>query len=100
MFDQDEKPNTKERKTDRVFSIKAIEGSSKSSNGLVDSRLFTGDNKLHAVMDPASMLWSLKYEYGILPNAFKQRFTNFKVLHAFVQEYFRKRNIEIKEIID
>lgn len=92
---------SKERSTDRILSLRPIEGlKTKSSVGAYDSRLFTGDNKLHAIMDQRTCLWYLKYEAGGLQEPLKQRFTNFKTLLDFTTEYFKRRNIEIKEIID
>lgn len=91
----------KERKTDRVLELKPIEGKATlSSTGLVDPRLFNGENKLHAVMDTRNCMWRLKYEAGGLPEPLKQTFTNFTKLLEFTTRYFNKRNIEITRIID
>lgn len=91
----------KSRKTDRVFVLKIKDGTKAlSSTGLVDPRIFTGDNKLHAVMDPTNCLWILKYEYGGLPNALKHTFTNFPTLLTHVTRYLESRNIEIENILD
>lgn len=92
---------TKMASPNRVLVLAPIEGlSPKSSTGLVDSRLFTGGNKLHAVMDTQTCLWSLKYEEGLVPQALRQQFTSFKVLYKFAEDYFKKRNIEIKEVLN
>jgi hypothetical protein len=91
-----------ERSSDRILVLKPLEGKSTlSSTGLVDRRLFTGEiNNLHAVMDKQTSLWTLKYERGEVPNAFKQKFTSFSRLFSFAEDYFKKRNLEIKEIKD
>lgn len=95
----DESP--KLRKADRVIIVKPIDGKKAlSTSGLVDTRLFTGDNKLHAVRDGQNMLWSLKMEAGGLAEPLRQRFKTFDSLLEFVRTYFRKRNIEITEVID
>lgn len=93
-------PETNLRKTDITFVLKPKEGGATSTTGLVDRRLFTGANKLHAVMDLQTSLWRLKYEQGILPVAFHQQFTSFEKLHIFVRNYFDNRNVEIVSIVD
>ena len=91
----------KERKTDRILVLKVKEGERPiSSTGLVDTRLFSGDNKLHAVQDLSNRLWSLKYEMGGVPEPLKEKFTTFdRALHS-AKTYFNKRNVEIVEVID
>lgn len=92
---------SKIRSTDRVIVIKRKEGEhTLNSKGIVDNRLFTGQNKLHAVFDPDCSMWYLKFDAGLLPPAFKQHFTSFSKLLKFVTEYYDKRNIEIKEVLD
>jgi hypothetical protein len=93
-------PNNKISATDRVLVLEVMEGErALSSTGLVDTRLFTGENKLHAVLDHSSMLWHLKYDDGIVPQPLKQQFTGFGALYKFCEDYFKKRNIKIKEVI-
>src|SRR5690349_2629341 len=93
--------NEKVRKNDRVIILGPVEGKKAvSSTGIVDTRLFTGENKLHAVRDPQSSLWRMKYEMGSVPDELRQSFTNFEKLLAFAKTYYAKRNIEIKEVID
>jgi hypothetical protein len=91
--------NTKMHSSDRVFRLTPI-GDVKDTNGIIDKRLFSGENKLHALMDTQTCLWSLKYEMGGLPNPLKQQFTSFSRLLTFVTEYFKRRNVEVKEVID
>lgn len=87
---------------DRLLVLRPMDGKKPtSSTGLVDPRLFTGDNKLHAKKDSGSCLWYFKYDSGGLPPALKdQMFTSFKALMKYAEDYFRKRNVEIKEVID
>jgi hypothetical protein len=94
-----ENNNTKNIGPDRILGLKVIDGKKPlDSKGLVDSRLFTGDNHLHAIQD--SGLWHLKYEQGNLPPALHgQRWTSFPRLLTAVQKYFRERNIEVNEIV-
>lgn len=92
------RPNleTKMRGNDRVLELKIIDGTlPKRSTGLVDSSIFKGDNKLHAIFDDQTQLWYLKYDRGIVPPALKQSFTSYSALIRFVKPYFEKRNIEI-----
>jgi hypothetical protein len=92
---------TKMRSSDRQIVLRPIEGkSSLSSTKLIDNRLFTGDNTLHAKLDPQTMLWYMEYDKGGVPQPLKQRFTSFLKLMQSVREYFRSRNIEVVEVID
>lgn len=91
----------KERSTDRILVLKPIEGEKvKSSKGLIDPRLFTGENELHAIQDRQTTLWYFKYRMGGLPEALKQQFTNFPKLLTFATGYFKNRGVEIKEVLD
>lgn len=90
---------------DRILVLEPIDGKKAlSSTGLVDPRLFKegeDGNKLHAVMDMETCLWSLKYEKGAVPPVLKdQRFTGFKALKKYTEDYFAKRNIRITEVKD
>lgn len=86
--------------TDRVIVLAPIEGKfALNTSGLVDKRLFSGENKLHALQG-VNGLWTLRYEMGITPEPLKQIFTNFSTLERIVRDYFLKRNVEVKEIID
>lgn len=89
------------RSTDIILKLRAKEGKKAlTSTGMVDSRLLTGENNLHAVMDKQTCLWYVIYDNGPVPPQLKQRFTNFDRLFKHVTDYFMTRNIEIKEIID
>jgi hypothetical protein len=92
---------TKMRAKDRELVLKVIDGKApKSSTGMVDSRLFTGDNKMWAKMDPQSCFWSLHYDVGNIPQALRMNFTSFSALKKYAENYFKGRNIEIKEVVD
>ncbi len=96
-------PNTtKMRSRDRIFKLGIIDNKlPKNSTGMVDTRLFSGENNLHAKMDPETCFWSLQYgNGGVLPQPLKVNFTSFPALKRHVEDYFRTRNIEIKEIQD
>lgn len=89
------------RATDRIIMIKPMGGKKPTSGtGLVDSQLFTGGNKLHAIQDTNTTLWSLKYERGVLPIPLKAKWTSFSALMAYLKRYFNNRNLEIVEVID
>ena len=92
--------STKDRKTDRVLVLKAREGVTTSSTGLVDPRLFKGENKLHAIQDEDKSLWIFKYECGGLPPPLKQSFTNFNLAYKHAEKYFNSRGVDIVEVID
>ena len=92
---------TKMRAKDRIFILGVIDDKKpKNSTGMVDTRLFTGENRLHAKMDPETCFWYFQYDAGILPQPLKTKFTSFPSLKRHAQEYFKNRNIEIKEVID
>lgn len=95
------RPNleTKMRGNDRILELKIKDGTlPKRSTGLVDTQIFLGGNKLHAIYDDNKQLWYLKYDKGILPPALQMHWTSFSALMKIVQPYFEKRNIEISEI--
>lgn len=99
----DPNKNTKMRGNDRAFALELIDDKAPiSSTGLVDKRLFTGDNKIHAVRDETSTnLWYFRYDKGEVPGALKDaKFTKFDQAQKYLEKYFNTRNIKIKEIID
>ena len=64
-FDSDQE-NSKMRSTDRVLVLREIPGQKvRATSGLVDPRLFKGENALHVFMDPATCLWYFKYDFVI-----------------------------------
>lgn len=85
------------RKTDIQFVLKSIDGKRSS---LLDGRLFTGENNMHAVFDPQLGLWYLKYDKGGIPGPLKQKFTDYATLMKHVLAYLTLRNVEIVEILD
>lgn len=93
---------SKMRSTNRILVLKAINGKGpKSSMGLLDNRLFTGGNNLHAVQDLNNCLWYLQYSNGgVLPPPLKIQFTSFQMLLKHARDYFKSRNVEISEVID
>lgn len=94
-------PESKMRTPDRVLVLSIVDGKKAlDSIGNSDKRLFTGENKLHGVMDQQTTLWKLKYDMGAVPEALKGEFTSFKALRAHATEYFNRRNIDIKEVQD
>lgn len=96
----DFKPETNIRSDDRVLVLEAVGGKPLNSKGLVDTRLFKGENKLHAMMDGQTCLWYLKQDHGILPEPLRQKFTSFRALRDFTEGYYGRRDVVIKEVID
>jgi len=90
------------RSPDRILVLKVKDGKTgpRTSGGVIDKRLFSGDNKLHAVMDTQTALWKLKYDAGSVPMPLQCSFTSFKALRAYTEAYFSKRDIEITEVKD
>ena len=92
--------NPKLKKSDRIIVLSPIDGKARNTSGMLDPRLFNGENKLHAVKDPKGTLWSLHYDKGVTPTPLKQRFTSFNDLYKFVEQYYIKRNIKIVNVED
>lgn len=97
-------PESKMRSSDRVFILEVIDGKKPmDSLGLVDPRLFKkgeDGNKLHALSDIQTGLWSMKYEKGGVPTALQGLYTSFKDLKKHAEDYFFKRNIRVVEVKD
>lgn len=91
----------KNRSIDRILVLAPEEGKDVlNSKGVVDKRLFNGENRLHAKLDTQTMLWFVQYDHGIPPQPFQQRFTSFTKLFGFVEDYYKRRNVKISEVID
>lgn len=90
------------RKTDITLVIRPLPGlAAKNVTGMVDRKLFTGENHLHAIMDTQTCLWRLAYDNGTLPNGLKDKmFTGFHPLYNHVNEYLKTRNAHIESVID
>lgn len=96
-------PNTTNlRSPDRQLVLGVIEGKkAKDVTGMLDPRLFSGDNSIHALMDPETTLWAFRYDNNsILPEPLRQKFTSFSAAKKFATNYFKTRNVEIKEVKD
>lgn len=84
---------------DRVFKLSVIDGTKpKNSIGMVDPRLFTGENKLHVKKDPETCFWYFELDQGGLPLPLKCKFTGFKAAEKKAREYYLGRNIKIDEV--
>lgn len=84
----------------RELILRPMEGKrATSASGLVDNRLFKGENSLNAIQGEDG-LWFCRFEQGIVPEPLKQRWTSVSKLLGFVKNYYEKRNIEIVEVKD
>lgn len=91
---------SKQKKDERILVLKVIDGTkAKSSTGMIDPRLFTGEKKLMAKQGP-DLLWYMSYTEGAVPPGINQKFTTFGKLRTFAEAYFKRRNIEIIEVIE
>jgi len=91
---------SKMRSPDRILVLSVKPGMKPlNSLGTADPRLFTGENKLHAIMDSNS-LWSFKYDMGNIPPPLQGKFTSFDILKKHAEVYFATRNIDIVEVKD
>jgi hypothetical protein len=87
--------------SDRVIKLKPREGEKPlNSKGMVDTRLFSGDNNIHVKMDKQSSLWYFEYDNGVLPQQLQQRFTSYSKALDFAKQYYDRRNVDVKEVVD
>lgn len=95
-------PYSKMRSSERILVLEPIEGQNvKTDKGLIDNRLFTGENNQVIVeMDGETLFWSFRYKSGILPEPLKQKFTTFKLAYEFAKNYFERRGLRIVEVKD
>lgn len=101
MRDFEELERSKNKSDDRLLKLKVIDGKKPlSGTGLVDPRLFTGENDLHLFKDPRDNLWSFRYDRGTIPGALNQKFTSYAKAMSFVTVYLKTRNLEVYEVID
>lgn len=88
------------RPDDRIFTLKPMEGKKAlAANGLVDQRLFTGENRIH-VMQNESSLWFLRLDNGIVPPGINQLYTSSARAIETMKGYYARRNIAIQEILE
>lgn len=84
---------------DRIFTLKVFDTKKpKNSIGMVDPRLFTGENKLHVKKDPETCFWYFEYDSGAVPGPLKHKFTGYKAAVKHAETYFKTRNIYIEEV--
>jgi hypothetical protein len=93
-------PENNLRSPDRILVLEPIANAPKTDQGLVDKRLFSGENKLHCRMNLANNMWSFNYDSGILPSSMRGNFTSFKKAREYAESYFLRRGIKVKEVID
>lgn len=100
MYDIEERRKNKMNSDDRILILKPVEGKKVTdAAGKFDPRLFTGENKLHAVFDTRTGMWNMKYEMGTLPGALHQKFVEFHELLDFAKAYYKQRNVEVSEVV-
>ena len=97
---EDYRDNPKIRSDTRVFKLEVIDGKKpKSSTGLIDPRVFSGENTFFAQKDHRN-IWGFKVKSGGLPEPLKQKYTKFEYLLEHAKKYFESRNMKIVEVID
>lgn len=102
QLDPNYDPPNNLKKNDRILVLEPFPGlDPKSTSGLIDKRLFTKENNLHAVKEPDSNLWYFKYDQGVVPEPIRMtKYTSFAKAKEAATSYFEKRNVRIKEVID
>lgn len=92
----------KDRKSNRGIELTVVDGKKpKSSTGLVDPKLFSGEPNLFIKRDPRTMFWYFKYDSGFLPEALRDTaFTSFDKAKAHAEKYFKSRNLTITKVYD
>lgn len=84
---------------DRVFDLKPMPGKEVlSSTGIVDTRLFKGKNRLHAIHDEQTALWSLKQDEGSIPPSLQMRWTSYSSLLKHIKSYYATRHVDVFEV--
>jgi len=90
---------SKMRTPDRILELKVMAGKKPLDTLMrVDPRLFEGENKLHAIMDLPTSLWTLKYDKGSVPPILSGRYTGFRQAFDAAKNYYNQRNIEITQV--
>ena len=98
---QSKNVDDKMRKTKRALVLKPIDGKvTKNTIGLLDPRIFTGEQNVYAVKDDQTNLWYIRYDRGIMPEPLQERFTSFEKCLRHAQQYFKKRNVQVDKVID
>ncbi len=99
MIDFEARLKARVKSDDRILVLKPIEGQNVlSSTSLIDNRLFQGTNTVHAVKTIEG-LWKIKFAAGVPPLPLQQTFTKFDRLLTYARNYFKKRGVEIVEVI-
>lgn len=94
-------PESKMKSPDRVLVLTVMPGKKPlNTTGVADPRLFTGENKLHCIMDMETALWTFKYDMGIVPEPLKCKFTSFTAAKKYADSYYNPRNIEINKVVE
>lgn len=79
---------------ERIPGTKPLNG-----KGNKDYHLFLEETPLHATRNDNSNLWTMHYTPpAVVPEPLKQQFTRFDLLVDHARNYFRARNIQIKDI--
>jgi hypothetical protein len=100
-FDIESRRKAKMHNDNRIFVLQPMEGRpTLSSSGSVDNRLFTGENKLHAIRDIKKGMWFLRYDNGATPSGLDVTFTDFTLLVEFVKAFYIRRNVEVTEVLE
>jgi len=93
----------KMRSDDRIIVLRPIKGKNTlNSIGLVDHRLLKGDStsRLHAKLDPTGLWYLFMDNGGKVPESMSGKWTRWDDCIRDLTAYFKKRNIEIIEVID
>jgi hypothetical protein len=101
-YDIEDRRKKKMHSEHRIIHIRPMNNgkSTLNSSGMVDNRLFTGENKLHATYIDHSGMWKLHYDIGAIPGGLQMQFTTLQELLTHVRSYFKKRNVEVVDVVD
>lgn len=101
MLTEEERYSGKMLSDDRILVLKPIEGAKVLNGaGAPDPRLFKGENNLHIFIKPQTSLWRFRYDVGGLPEPLKQTFTKYNQAYKCAEDYFKRRGVEIVEVIN
>lgn len=84
----------------RKLQITPLEGQTvTTSKGMVDPRLWKGENELYAEMDNTTCMWRLRYKHGMLPPQIQGTYTNFDKAFKAATKYYSTRGLEVTRVI-
>lgn len=85
------------REQKRITDIELVlsKDAANKDTGLLDPGVFEGKNRLRIVQDTSTLMWSFKYDRGVVPPALKNKYTSFKLAKEDAESYFKAKKINV-----